>query len=99
MAQSEKDRQYMMLGLRIVGEFGFIIAAPIVVFALLGKWLDGRYDTAPLFLVGGFILAALLTSLSIYRRAQRFGKEYMAIDKLEPEEQQRDSSDDTDVNK
>ncbi len=70
----------MMLGMRIIGEFGVIIAAPIVIFALLGKWLDGLYDTAPLFLVGGFIVAALMSGLSIYRRAQRFGKEYMSID-------------------
>lgn len=69
-----------MLGLRIVGEFGFIIAAPVVLLAAFGKWLDTRYDTAPLFLVIGFLLAAVLSAVSVYRRAKSFGEEYQAID-------------------
>ncbi|MBU1915553.1 AtpZ/AtpI family protein, partial [Patescibacteria group bacterium] len=85
-------RKYLMLGFRIVGEFGFIIAAPIVILALLGKWLDGRYDTAPLFLVSGFILAALLSAVSIYRRAKQFGREYSSI---EPEKTPEKSTSDS----
>lgn len=70
----------MMLGLRIIGEFGFIIAVPVVLLALLGEWLDAKYETAPLFLVAGFVLAALLSGISIYRRAKEFGREYMSIE-------------------
>jgi F0F1-type ATP synthase assembly protein I len=80
MSTPEQDRKYMMLAFRIIGEFGAIIAVPVVFMAILGKWLDGRYDTAPLFLVGGFILAALLSGISIHRRAKRFGQEYSSIE-------------------
>jgi F0F1-type ATP synthase assembly protein I len=80
MAYSDKDRKYLLLGLRIVGEFGFIIAAPVVFLTILGKRLDQRYNSAPLFLVSGFVLAASLSAVSIYRRAKRLGEEYLAID-------------------
>ncbi|MFH1047734.1 MAG: AtpZ/AtpI family protein [Patescibacteria group bacterium] len=92
MANSEQDRQYMMLGLRIVGEFGVIIAAPIVILAVLGHWLDERYSTAPLFLIGGFILAAVLSGISIYRRAKQFGREYLAIEKIQSKNQENNIS-------
>ncbi len=85
----------MMLGLRIVGEFGVIIAAPVVILAMLGKWLDTRYDTAPMFLVAGFIFAALLSGISIYRRAKRFGKEYLSIEKTDQNDSSIDGEEDT----
>ena len=74
------ERKYLSLGLRIVGEFGAIIAVPVVLFALAGKWLDGRYGTKPLFLIAGFILAAAVSSFSIARKAKKFAKEYEDIE-------------------
>jgi F0F1-type ATP synthase assembly protein I len=80
MSYSEKDRKFMLLGIRIVGEFGAIIAVPVVVMASLGKYLDGKYGTAPWLLLAGFAAAFILSSMSIYRRAKRFRDEYLAID-------------------
>jgi F0F1-type ATP synthase assembly protein I len=74
------DSKYVSLGLRIVGEFGAIIAVPIVLFALAGKWLDGRYGTKPWFLIAGFALAAAVSSISIARKAKAFDKEYKDIE-------------------
>jgi len=45
----------MVLGL----ELGFAIAIPLVVFLLLGLWMDRKFDTMPLFvivcLLAGFV--------------------------------------------
>ncbi len=73
----------MLLGLRITGEFGAIIAAPVVLLAWLGKTLDARYGTRPLLLIAGFVLAFAVSAAGIYRRAREFGKEYEAIGKKE----------------
>jgi F0F1-type ATP synthase assembly protein I len=37
----------MALGL----ELGFLIAIPLIVFLILGLWLDRKFDTMPLFVI------------------------------------------------
>ncbi len=70
------DREYYLFALRIAGDFGVSIAAPVVVFAILGQYLDEKYGTWPWLLVLGFILAALLSGIMIYRKAKKYGDIY-----------------------
>lgn len=74
------DQKYVSLGLRAVGEFGAIIAVPVVVFALGGKWLDGRLGTKPAFVIVGFALAAVVSGVSTIRKSRDYGKQYMNIE-------------------
>ena len=46
-------------------DLGYMIAIPIVVFAIGGVWLDKQLDTAPWFLFAGIGLAILITGLWI----------------------------------
>lgn len=77
----DHDREYQRLAFRIFADFGASIAVPAVLAALLGKWLDGRYQTAPLFLVGGFVVAFGLTAFSIVKKARHYQKEYIDIER------------------
>lgn len=70
----------MMMGLKIVGDFGATIAVPIVLFVLAGQWLDEKYHKSPWYTVGAFILAALLSGKMIYKRAKIYGREYQNLD-------------------
>ncbi len=45
----------------MAGQLGFIIALPLVLFALLGRWLDQYYNVSPLFLLLGVLLALVVT--------------------------------------
>ena len=81
MLIDQKDRKYYLLGLRIAGDFGVTIAAPVVVFVLVGQWLDGKYDKAPWLTVVSFLLAALLSGRMIYKKAKKYGKQFQEIDK------------------
>ena len=73
------DRAYYMFALRIVGNFGATIAVPVVLFVLLGQYLDGKYNKSPLFTILGFALAAVLSGMSIYKKAKRYGSEYQKM--------------------
>ncbi len=70
------DREYYLFALRIVGDFGVSIAAPVVVFAWVGQYLDAKYGMRPWFLILGFVIAALLSGIMIYRKAKRYGDIY-----------------------
>ncbi len=48
-------------------ELGFLIALPIVAFALLGKWLDHKQGTG-FYVYLGIILAIFVSSITVYRR-------------------------------
>lgn len=70
-----------MLGIQIIGDFGAIIAIPVVGLVLLGQWLEGKYGYAPWFTIGAFILAALISGRMIYKKAKEYSVKYQAIDK------------------
>ncbi len=73
------DRQFMIFGIRIMGEFAGLIAVPVILFVLLGRWLDGRYGTRPWMMIGGFVVAALVSGITVWRRAKEIGKEYQQL--------------------
>ena len=75
------DRQYYLFGLKIAGDFGVVIAMPVVLFVLGGRWLDERYNHSWLFTVLAFILAALVSGVIVYRKAKRYGEEYQKLGK------------------
>jgi hypothetical protein len=54
-----------MVGLAV--EFGFVIALPLVLFGLGGKWLDSHYHTNKVFTLVG-ILVALVFSVTLLAR-------------------------------
>lgn len=74
-----RERQYLLLGLRIVGDFGATIALPVVGFVFIGQKLDGRYGTHVLFTIVGFAIAALVSGKLIYQKAKAYGKQYRAM--------------------
>ena len=84
LPQDPKERKYMLIGLRIAGDFGASIALPVILFVFSGQWLEGKYGYAPWFTVGGFVLAALLSGKMIYKKAKAYGEEYKSLDKEKP---------------
>lgn len=75
------DRKYYLFALRIMGEFIYVIAVPIVLLAFLGKWVDSKIGTSPKFMILGFFVAAFISGWIIWRRAKELGKEYQDLDK------------------
>lgn len=68
-----------MFGIRIVGEFGGLIAIPVVVLVLLGRWLDGRWETKPWMTIVAFILAAIISGFMVWRRTKEVAREYQKL--------------------
>ena len=75
----KSDRKYYLFALRIVGDFGVSIAVPVVILALIGQRMDEKYGTAPLYLILGFVVAALLSGRIIYKKAKKYGEEYQKL--------------------
>lgn len=69
-----------MLGLRIVGDFGATIAVPVVVFVLIGKWLQTKYGFEPYGIIGGFLFALTTSALSIRKKVKWYAAEYSSLE-------------------
>lgn len=82
----KSDRRYWLLGLRIAGEFGASIAAPVIILSIIGRYLDRKFGTSPYFLVGSFALAFVVSAVFIYKRAKYFDKLYKEIEKKDQTE-------------
>ncbi|MBI5728650.1 MAG: AtpZ/AtpI family protein [Candidatus Magasanikbacteria bacterium] len=75
----KNDHSYYLFALKIVGDFGATISIPIVALALLGKYLDERWQTGPWLLILGFALSLLISGKIIYRKAKKYGREYQKL--------------------
>lgn len=76
---SETDRKYAMMSLRIVGDFGAVIAVPVVGLVLIGQRLDAHYHSGPWYTTIAFIAAAAISAQLIYRKAKDYGREFQAL--------------------
>lgn len=74
-----KEAAYYRLGLKIFADFGGTIAVPAVLAALIGKWLDARYQTAPRFLMILLLVAFVLTAVFIVKKAKKYLMEYESL--------------------
>lgn len=74
-----KDREYYLFALRIAGDFGGIIAIPVVVLVLIGRALDKKFNTGIWLTVAGFVLSAIISGVIIYRKSKQYGAEFQAM--------------------
>lgn len=58
----------------MIGELGFIIAIPLIVTILAGLWLDKKFNTIPLFMIVGILLAITTSTIAIGRKIKRLNK-------------------------
>lgn len=70
-----KQENSAWLTLKLLGNLGFLIAVPLVVCALIGRLLDKRLDSSPLFLLTGLVFSLIISSIGVYRKTQELLKD------------------------
>lgn len=65
-----------LLAFSLAGQLGLMIALPIVVLALAGRWADVRFGTSPLGILGGALCAAVISGVWVYRSVDRLRAQY-----------------------
>ena len=49
----------------LVFQFGYTIALPLVVLALLGRFLDKKFDSSPILFLTTIILSLIISSVAL----------------------------------
>ncbi|MEK9156238.1 MAG: AtpZ/AtpI family protein [Patescibacteria group bacterium] len=52
-------RKSLLYSFTFIGEVGFATALPLVIFGLLGRYLDKKYGASPWFLLAGILIATI----------------------------------------
>lgn len=64
----------LWLSVQLVWDMGWIIAIPAVVLGFIGAYLDRFFQTSPLFILLGFVLAFLFSAIGIFRKLREIMK-------------------------
>lgn len=62
----------MWIALGLAWQLGYVIVIPLVVFGLIGRFLDKKYETAPLLFFMGIILSLIVTSIWMIKNLKQF---------------------------
>ena len=57
--------------LALMGQLGFVIVIPIVLGAILGSFLDGKFHTSPILILVGLLLGLISGIFGAYRLFSR----------------------------
>ena len=70
---AKKSSNYAFVPIML--EVGFEISIPLVVFVILGVWLDNKLHTPHLFLFGGILLSLVSSTLALYDTYKKIREE------------------------
>ncbi len=59
----------------MAGELGYLIAIPLVAFALGGRLLDKQFGTSPFLFLAGLLFSLVITSVAVYRKVAVVARE------------------------
>lgn len=71
-----KKNPQLWSALSLAWQLGYIIVIPIAILGFSGAWLDKKYGTTPLFILIGFFLSILISTIGIYRKTKDILKNY-----------------------
>lgn len=71
MSKSGQNNDKSWSALSLAWELGYTIAVPIVILALLGRFLDKKLGTSPFLLLAGIFLSLIITSIGVAKKTMR----------------------------
>ncbi len=69
MAENSKQPDFKPWDVAL--NLGFVIAIPIVAFALVGRYADKYFGSSPWFLLSGILISIFVTTFLVYRKIKK----------------------------
>lgn len=71
----DKDtKSNLWQALSLLGQLGYVIAIPLVILAMIGRFIDNKYHTSPWFLIAGMFLALIISTFWVYKKTMEIMK-------------------------
>lgn len=75
MSTSPSRYTALWTALSLAWDLGYMIALPLVILALVGRWLDHKWNSSPLMLLVGVVVAFTLSSVWLASKMKEITKE------------------------
>jgi len=69
--KEKRERTVFYRTLGLAWELGYTIAGPLVALAFLGRFLDKKYESSPVLLLSGMLLAIIVSGLLVFRKTKK----------------------------
>lgn len=68
-SKQEKSVFWQAVGLSF--QLGYTITLPLVVLALVGRLLDRKFDSSPIFLLTGIIISMIISGIALFVKMKK----------------------------
>ncbi|MBU1180128.1 AtpZ/AtpI family protein [Patescibacteria group bacterium] len=65
----KQQKSGLWQALSLAGQLGYTIAIPLVALALIGRFLDKKYNSSPWFLLAGILVSLIITSIWVWKKS------------------------------
>ncbi|MEK7166826.1 MAG: AtpZ/AtpI family protein [Patescibacteria group bacterium] len=65
---NKENKENFWLMLSLAWELGYLIALPLIIFALVGRFLDKFFHTSPWLFLFGILLAIIISTRIVYKK-------------------------------
>mgnify|MGYP001610883784 FL=1 len=86
MADKHGHKRLTIFTLRLMGEIGGLIAAPVIFLTWIGRKADLLLETKPKVLVISILLSFVISTVSLCLRAADYGEQYEQLTDGPPHE-------------
>ncbi len=62
------EKSNLWQALSLLGQLGYVIAIPLVILAMVGRFIDNKYHTSPWFVIAGMFLALIISTFWVYKK-------------------------------
>lgn len=69
--ETTKEKSIFLKTVALAWELGYSIAIPLVAFAFSGRLLDKKYESSPIFLLSGILLAIMISGIAVFRKTKK----------------------------
>lgn len=69
--KNNKEKSVFFKTVALAWDLGYIIAGPLVILAFLGRFLDKKYESSPIFLLSGILLAVAVSGIMVFRKTKK----------------------------
>lgn len=84
--REQQEKNIFFVALSLAWQLGYIIVIPLLLFALGGRLLDRKLDTAPFLFLVGITLSVLATTVWLVLKLAFFTKNFESDNKKEKHE-------------
>jgi len=89
----DKNQSNWRQALSLLGQLGYVIAIPLVILALIGRFVDRKLHSSPWFLLTGIFIALIVSTFWVLKKTTEIMKDIPTDKKDKKEDNNKENKD------